>query len=543
MTLNGSKLAVILSLVFFVVAFSTIRDYGISWDEPTHFKRGQAYLHYFLTGEKHYTSLNVKNRSFFQNDKQDGEFWLGKIGSKGHPPVNGILASVSNYIFYQKLSILGDTASYHLFNVSAASILVFAVAAFMLRTFGVFAAIVSFLALSTYPLFWSESHFNIKDPALAAFFSGFIWTFYESVLKRSYSWLILSFTFLFLALGTKFNTLFLPLIILPWLIFYFKQSRQSIKRFFNSFSKKYLAIFLIGPIFVILAFIISWPSLWSNFPPGLSKVFIFYKDIGTAVNYQPGNFYLAGFNTFALKWIIFTTPPLVLILSFVGIFSAWINRDRFNRVTIIWLLWLIVPIARVSVPGTTIYGGVRQIMEFIPALALLTGLGAWQIAKLLKGSIVKFLILSAFLWPTFVLIKIHPNENVYFNQLISGLSGAQKADFPSWGNSYGNVYKQGVDWINANAEFGVKATLLQSELQNVYPPSLRPDINFSKDNWSGHEKGGEYIMELTFNDTAKAFKDKWDYVNNSLIPVYEARVEGVPILKIWKNDLQHSKQE
>jgi len=55
------------------------------------------------------------------------------------------------------------------------------------------------------------------------------------------------------------------------------------------------------------------------------------------------------------------------------------------------------------------------------------------------------------------------------------------------------------------------------------------------------QESGEYIVELTFNDTARAYDDKWNYVNKFLNPVYEVKVDGVPILKIWKNDFQHTK--
>lgn len=536
--LNGLKLAFFFSVLFFLAAFATLKDYGVSWDEAVHFSRGQIYLNYFLTGNKEYNQDNPK-KSFYQFDQHTGDYFFKD--NSGHPPINGILASISNYIFYQKLVILSDITSYHLFNILASSILVFVTVAFMLRTFGVFPALIAFLALSTYPLFWSESHFNIKDPVLSAFFAGFIWTFYESFTKRSYKWLIASFVFLFLALGTKFNTLFLPLIIIPWMILVFTQNNLGIKKYIRGFLKKYLLILFIGPIFVTLALTASWPYLWENFPQGFLNVLYYYKQIGTGFSYQPESLYFLGFNTFPLQWILFTTPPLVLILSSIGIISAWVHKNEFNKVAILWILWLIVPIVRVSIPGANIYGGVRQIMEFIPALALLAGLGAWQISKWLNSSPAKLLIVFAFVWPIFILIKLHPNENVYFNQLIGGLSGAQKINFPSWGNSYGNAYLSGINWLNKNAPENSKVSLIQGIDPNAPQILFRSDISLHNYYLSGIRREGEYLMELTFNDTGRAFYYAWDYVDNFLDPVYEVKVDGVTILKIWKNDLEHTK--
>ncbi|MFC1625832.1 ArnT family glycosyltransferase [Patescibacteria group bacterium] len=538
--LTGLKIAFFLATIFFIAGFITLKDYGVSWDEAVHFSRGQIYLNYFLTGEKEYNQQPTR-KSFYQFEQHTGEYFFKD--NVGHPPVNGILATISNYIFYQKLGILSDIDSYHLFNILVSSILVFITVAFMLRTFGTFPAVISFLALSTYPLFWSESHFNIKDPALSAFFAGTIWTFYESFTRRSCKWLIACFVFLFLALGTKFNILFLPLIIIPWMVLVFRQRNLGIKKYIRSFSKKYLLVLLVGPIFVILALTASWPYLWENWPKGFLGVLNYYKQIGTSFSYQPGSFYFLGFNTFPIQWVLFTTPPLVLLLSFLGIVSAWIHKNKFNKVSILWLLWLIVPIVRVSVPGAVIYGGVRQIMEFIPALAILAGLGAWQISKWLKVAPVKLLLTLAFIWPVFILVKLHPNENVYFNSFIGGLSGAKERNFPSWGNSYGNTYFSGIKWLNKNAEQNAKVSLIQGIAPNAPQILFRSDIGIHNYYLSGIRREGEYLMELIFNDTGKAFYYAWDYVNNFLDPIYEEKIDGVTILKIWKNDLEHTKPE
>lgn len=526
------------AFIFFIFLFFTLKDYGISTDEPTHFKRGQAYLHYFLTGESTYSNLHVKNKSFFQDDKQNGEFWNSEIGSKGHPPVNGILASISNFIFYQNLEILGDVESYHIFNILTACLLVFIVFVFTAEYFGFFPAIIATLSLTLYPLFWSEAHFNIKDPPEATFFAAFIYVSFKTLIKFEIKWLSLSYLFFFLALGTKFNIIFAPIIILIHFLTRVFIGHEQIK-----INKKFFLIAILGIFLVFLLFIAVWPSLWTNFPNNLINVFRFYKDIGTLTNYQPDKFYLLGINTYPFLWIIFTTPPLILILSTLGLFWSIKNYRYKNFLPIIFLTWFIIPILRISVPNSSVYGGDRQILEFLPAMAILAGLGSLQILNVVKlnTTTTKLVILMSYIFPLLILIKLHPNENVYFNAFMGGLTGAKRQEFPSWGNSYGNAYKQGVDWMNDNVEKNAKVTVLQGEIQNIYPPNLRADLKLSKDNWSGVKQEGEYIIELVFNDTAKTFYDKWKYVDNFLIPIYEVRVENISILKIWKNDSSHLK--
>jgi hypothetical protein len=132
--------------------------------------------------------------------------------------------------------------------------------------------------------------------------------------------------------------------------------------------------------------------------------------------------------------------------------------------------------------------------------------------------------------------------------LIGGLEGAQSKNFPSWGNSFGNAYFQGASWINRNVEKRAKLSLIQGTASNVPPLYLRKDIDYlvggnidsQETYFSGIERKGEYLMELIFNDTGKDFYYAWEYVDKFLVPVYELKVDGVAILKIWKNDIEHT---
>lgn len=551
-----------MALVFFVISFFTLNNYGVSWDESIHFARGQAYLYYYLTGKTNYDDLPVVNmqgtfgkpqnipvprRSLYQmTDYNNGEYMLKN--DNGHPPLNDELAALSNYIFYQKLGIMDDISSHHLFNILASSLLVFVVAAFAYETMGLFPALISTLAMVTYPLFWAESHFNIKDPPETAFFAATIWFFWKSLRKGNAWWLIGAFISFGFALGTKFNILFVPFILIPYLIFRYKKYFIKPCRVFLNIPRNYLLALILGPVIICAIFFGSWPYLWQNFPSNLLSIFSYYKDIGTGIRYQPDSFFIAGFNTFPIQWIVFTTPPFVLFLSFLGLLATWFYRNKFNSASLLWALWFIVPVLRVTIPGAAIYGGSRQIMEFIPAMALLSGLGAKLIinyfnkTRLLKIFI--FLVLTVnCIFLIFNLIKWHPNENVYFNFLIGGLKGASKMNFPSWGNSFGNAYLQGIKWFNENAPENARLSLVQGIHINVPYILVRKDIIYNANSWSGIKREGEYLMELTFNDTAREFHYEWEYLDKFLIPIYEVNVDGVSILKIWKNDLEHTRQE
>lgn len=528
-----------LAMVFLVLGVATLGDYGINWDEPVHFMRGQAYLRFFLTGKKNYDDLPklkihfTKNsrrvakfspdfeddsqfrRSLYQSDSWNGE-WFFKNDTP-HPPLNDILAAFTNFIFYQKLGVLGDIEAYHLFEVLMAAVLVLVVAFWAKETYGVWAGLVAGLALALTPFFWAESHYNVKDPIEACFFTLTLYGFYKAVKKRSTRWLILTAIFFGLALATKLNIIFVLLIFLLWLL-----ARGDLKKLPGSF---WLVSFL-APLIVLAIFFLSWPYLWQKPIQGLVEVWQYYHSIGI----ESGT----GFDFYPLKAIFFTTPLPTLFLGTLGVLTAvLLFKKEKEKTSFLWFLWFLVPIARVIVPGTVIYGGLRQIMEYLPAMALLAGLGAEKLRQRFKLPTIVFLL--AFLPLVAKLVQLHPNEGLYFNSLIGGLRGAARRDFPNWGLSLGNEYRQGIKWLNEHAEKEANLALARGLLSNVPRIWIRPDINFGGYYFSGEEQKGEYIMALTHEDWERWIPQKAEYLKK-LAPVYQLQVEGMTVLAIWKND-------
>lgn len=525
----------------------TLKDYGVGVDEPLHFHRGQAYLHYYLTGERQFTNIN----SYYENNSLSADYWLNNDG--GHPILNDMLASLSNHIFFQQLGILGDIESYQLFNILSAAISVFIVTLFSFKTYGFFASLIAGLSLASFPLFFAEGHFNVKDPAQTAFFSLTIFTFWMSLKRGDWRFLLLSICSFGIALSMKWNILFLPVIIVPYLILrYLSVIKKGPRSFFTAIGKipkYYLILLFFSPLIIFSIFFASWPFLWQDPIGNIWEVIKWHEMLGTGYTHD-GIFVLGHFNIYAIYWIYATTPPWMLFLTIIGIFFTLKNGGKDEKTALLWLFWLTVPIIRVSLPDTVIYGGIRQIMEFIPAMALFSGLGAlalqqWFVSKLksnsISRSIIYTLLLLGFLPHLFVMVKLHPNQNVYVNSLVGGLNRVRDLNIPYWGNSFGNGYWQMMQWLNKNAEPNSKVALVQGTGLNIPKIKLRFDIAYSNAYWSGINRKGEYLMELTHQDSVKLYPYAWEYIEKFLEPVYEVKVDGVAIAKIWKNDLEHTK--
>lgn len=594
-------LAFALSVLFFVLSLATLPHYGINWDAPSHLLRGNTYLHYYLTGKKDYTDIDrwnlfrekeeeiltktaqnniLRYRLYFQKVDtiffnpdipknqvprismyQDADKDLNYVIAHydyGHPHISDVLSAAFNFVLFQKLGLLNDVDSYRVYGVLLGSLLVGLVFWWTANSYGKFSGLIAALSLSLYPLFWSESHFNNeKDIPETVFFTFMFFSFWKGITAKSWKWIIVSGIFFGLALGTKFNVLFSIFVILPWLISYLTSKRSetfSVKIFLKKYIKLFLAA-VVAPLLGVSIVIGTWPYFWSDPARKVGRIVDFYKTIGTAGNINPDFIGPLGINTYAPQWILYTTPLVILFLSILGIVVILLRRFKEkNMQSLFFLLMFIVPIARVTWPGTNIYGGVRQIMEYIPAMAIITGIGGgwfrgWIEKSLIDLKIisnkqtflVSLLVLMLFVPITLKLIKIHPNENVYFNPLIGGLNGAKERDFPSWGVSFGAPYREAIEWINSNAEPGAKLTLGDEILSNIPGIFIRPDIDYKR-NSSGYLRQGEYVISLRYDGADK--RSYFDmYLDAMLDPLYQIKVDNVPILKIWKNDSKYLKPE
>lgn len=558
--------AILISVCFFVVSLVTLSDYGINWDTINHLPRGQAYLHFFLTGKTDFSDLpkwvwywqksdslfldsntpknQLPRRSLYQSDGTTYD-WFISHESGGHPPVSDILAAIFNFVFFNNLRLINDIDSYRIYSVFLSAALVGLIFWWVSHSYGRFAGLISAASLSLYPLFWSEAHFNNeKDVPETVYWAFILFCLWQGVSQRSWRWLAGGGVFLGLALGTKFNVFFIGLVIIPWLIALIIPRLKQVRvlDYINQ-NRLFLLSFLLIPVIGLVIFLASWPYLWPDPIGHIYKVVRFYKDIGLTVNKDARFLGPLGINTYPIQWILYTTPVITLVLALVGLLASWakIKLEKYQQ-TLLFLLWLLVPVARVTYPGATVYGGIRQIMEYLPALCIFSGLGAVVIRdylsnhfKILNKAVVSLLIILAFVPITIKLIQIHPNENVYFNFLIGGLKGAKDRDFPSWGNTFGAAYRQGINWINKNAQSGSNLVMAYELAPNIPNIFIRPDINFQNRNRSGFWRQGEYAITLVYQGTKdRSYYDS--YLENFLEPVYSVAVDGVAILKVWKND-------
>lgn len=556
-----------IGLLFFAFGIADLSNYGVNWDEPIHFGRGQAILYYFLTGKTNYKDFDYsdRKRSYYQIDAYSYDFFENEfrfpderiIGS-GHPPLSDVFAALSNYILYQKFNVLGDIESYHFYSVFVAALLVGSICYFVGRHYGLFAGIFSALSLSLFPFFLGESRFNIKDIPETVFYSFTLLSFYKGLVDNKVRWIFISSVFFAFALGTKLNILFLGFTLMLWLAIYLYSlmKRKKLQAFLISRNRIFFS-YLFYPIIGIIIFVGIWPLLWSDpFVRG-KTVIDFYKTIGITSGFDPRFLFLGVINLYPIIWVVTTVPLIIFFFFLIGIIYFIKNyKYEHDKFLLLVFFWFLIPIVRVSHSHAAIYGGIRQIMEYIPPMTIFAGIGAsysvrlvhkyvskcsFKLINIPTNIILQLLVLLSFTPIVLKIVSMYPNESIYFNPLIGGLQGARDRNLPGWGNSLGSTYRQGTKWLNANSEPNAKIGFVFELLSNIPFSELRDDLLLYNQVRSGLDQKGEYIIGVTHNGSYEdSFHRK--YLERFLDPVYQVVVDDVPVLKVWKNDKEHTKE-
>jgi hypothetical protein len=531
----------IVPLLFLVISLSTLYDYGWNWDAYQHLVRGQAYLRLFTGGKANNDAVTpYQGRlSYYENNPFDIT-WLTKV--IGHPPATDIINASVNQLLYKHLGIMGDLESYYVWGIFVTALAALSVGLWGYQTSGLVAGVLSVIAYYSLPLLFSEQHFNFKDPSIAAYNTIFLYLFWLGVSRKNSLYLLLASLVGGLSLGTKFNILFFGPVLLVWLIWYMG---GRIGQWFRSTSIRFTVMFFLVPIVMVAVFYCTYPLLWSNFSSNMISVIDFYRQVGGGrcpYAATTGMWFIRCTDWQTVRLFMVTIPIPTLILGVIGGILAFKLLGRRVTAPFLWVLVFVSIVIRVVTPISSLYGGsLRQILEFIGPLSLLAGLGGSWLVSRYKPHALVFLCLILLYVPVFWSIKsLYPNENLYYNAFVGGVGNAVQHGYPLAVNTYGNGYKQAIDWINKNVPYGSSVYLVEGLSSAVPSIVFRHDILYKGQAPQLHTFDGSYLMELTEPGMDIDQIHNTKFVHAFLIPVYEKKVDSVPIVSVWKNDAQHS---
>ncbi len=579
---------ILLALAFFIVGIATLPHYGMHEDNPFHFLRGQYYLErilgrdgrfdltplrspvLFMPGQrissyklnaseelfspklpisgadaektvqqeyKEMIDLLGKRSSFYKHNAWGGNIW-DITDNQGHPAISDMLMAATNRTLFEFLGWFGDIEAYHFYVIGVVGVSLLFLYLFVADAFGSFAAGIAALALALYPMVFAESHMNIKDPVQMGYFTiAVVSAYFTAVRKHWLDWFVLLLLSVFLALGTKWNIVFLPLILAPWIVVVYKKSDigQSIGW------KRMIVLGLIAVIAPLILLLLAYPFYWTQTVFKLLNTFDFYATLGVKdlsiqqATYAP---LPGGFDARAILQIFSMSPPVMLVLAAIGVIGVIVRKvPGKHSAGLLVLLWLVVPLLRVIWQTSEFYGSMRNFMEFLPALAVLVGIGSAWIVRKMPRVIGGAFLLIFILMHVYILVRWHPYEHIYFNGLFGGLKGAEAKGLYTWETLYDAPYRELANWLNTNADKGARLAYLDGTMLALSPLWLRDDIRFGS-YFSGLDAGGEYIASIVYPKPPAVFPI--NYLESFVEPVYKVVVDGVVVAKIWKNDKTHT---
>jgi hypothetical protein len=195
----------------------------------------------------------------------------------------------------------------------------------------------------------------------------------------------------------------------------------------------------------ILVMYLAWPALWGS-PIEAYRQYLnntFFVPFDARVLFE-GRVWLLEVER--VPWYYLPTFPVLqttlpaLALFGLGVWAALTRQTRPGvRSEILTVgLWACLPMAAAIGLGSTTYDNARHFLFIQPALYLFAALGLQQVWPRARRNWARgVLVLAALLPAILAILRLHPYEYVYFNELAGGVRGAfRRYELDYWALSY-----------------------------------------------------------------------------------------------------------
>ena len=443
-------LAFLLFIAVTVLALATFHQYGVTWDEDVHNWYGVFVLEYYRSG---FTDLRAMH-------------WQDLIN---YGAIFDTTAAALN-----EISPFGTYETRHLLNSLVGVIGLVGTWKLGRALGGPRAGFIAALFLALTPNYYGQMFNNPKDIPFAA---GTVWALYYMVLlaralPRPSASLVLRLAFACGAtLGVRVGGLlllaYLGLLLGLYAFWAMIETRDWRTLFIEGFGS-------LGRIFIPVI-VIAYPLMLIFWPWAQQAPFQHPLDALATFSHQTFPFptLYAGEYVPAtdLPWsylpvhILLALPELILLLLVAAPFVAvWLLRNRFaamGRGTIlaffIVTFGILFPVGYAVAIKAVLFDGMRHFIFALPPIAAVTAVLADRIWEHLNGITLRRVVASLLAIYGIIhiqtMVRLHPDEYVYYNAFIGGTEGAQglfKLDY--WANSYQEAVHGLTEYLRA--EYG-----------------------------------------------------------------------------------------
>ncbi|AMS25778.1 hypothetical protein AEM51_00910 [Bacteroidetes bacterium UKL13-3] len=505
-------------------------DYGISWDAKRHNIYGYDMLKYFETDGEDKAALS--ETSSMQEFRYYGEHF------------NVISAWLNTHV-----KLWGEFETRHFLN-ALYGFLAMLFAALAAKEIGSWrSGLIAFVLIFLSPVFFGHSMNNPTDIPFAA---GCAMAFYYliKVLKNlpspKFTYLLWCGAGIGMAIGSRIGGIvfyaYTGLFMAINLIWYAR------KNSFAEATKLLFPYFIAGTTIVLVAHFVGislWPfgqeAIMSNWLVALKKstsaeFFTYNHEL-----FEGARMYMANVPWYYLPKFIIINAPLSVLVGFVlllVLFFTWKKNFATTYPYLLAVLFVFIfPIVYAEVQSMYYYNGWRHYMFTYPPMIVLTALGWESLFRLSKNTIIHVVVSVVLLGfvslPAMWMVKNHPNEVVYYNELVGGTKGA-------YGNYemdyYSNSCRDAAEWIANQHPTGKLVVAINNEPLTgaYYAQKINPDIQFQ---WVREYEEGKPFWDYAIY-TSRTYS-KNELLNAGFPPkgtVYEVKADGVPICVVVKRD-------
>lgn len=499
---------IIFILIYLIFSGITYRDFGITGDEPNVYTRGENLIYYFTGDEK-------LSFDFIREPEPARPITYGVYYNNFYPMV---------------LSLFNPDRSfeqYHLLNMCFASLAFMAAYELLLRKYGSIAALLGPIFLVLTPRFFGDIPANPKDMPFAVMylFSLAVILNIRSIKNDIIRVLILGIVFGITQSLRLVGLSIYPVYLIYGLYEHLLQGKGQAKILPGFLLKHVFRMFFILTIASILS-IVTQPYLSSNFFTNITRLIGINRQFEWGGTVLFRGEYIDGSKidwTYLVDYLLYTTPVFLMGLFFL---SPLLLKDRLrNSAFVLLVISFTVNLTGYFIIRPVIYNGVRHYLYLLPMVAVI---GAMSIIRILTVSnkahkLLLYLIIPGILFTAVQMIRLHPYEYIYFNELIGGVSGSYDLyDTDYWGASYAESTK----WL-INHEINNSAEVYR--IHTCGDPKLSSYYFTSKMKWVPHDASEiDYVICFT----------RWQNyeIPKSYTLLHTVDRDGVPLNYIYKVD-------
>lgn len=430
-TTNIGKFSALVLVLFSIIIPILSIQYGVTWDERMSIEYSEQILKYFTSFGNDKTCLDVTIPIY------NHLIYYGNIFGISTTLIDRILPFNIVVIRHLVNSLLGVLALFYSWKIAK-------------ELGGNTLALLTILLLGFSPRFFGHIMNDFRD---TTFMFGYISATYyllqiwkEMPKPSAIMGLKLAIS-IFITASVRIGGIAIFLVALTMVSLWLILNR----RIFGSKSLLYLFVYL-SLIFTIsyLMIVAIWPWAQQDILSRPFEALFTFSDLKMILNYQLFKGELIPNRDvpidYLFVWIGITTPIVVL----VGLFGLFVKMkfQKHNSLYVI-LIAFFIPIVLYVLSERNLYDGWRHFLFLAPLLAILSSFGWRNLYILMSRKTQRVLLVFTFSILIFLPVKasitLHPNQTLYFNELIGGIKGAYgKYEIEIDGNSIRTT----LDWFN-----------------------------------------------------------------------------------------------